>query len=339
MRRHRHGVRLRHCGDVEHRADATAIADVRIDDVRGPRRQRLGKGLLRVDRLSRDDRHARQCTPHLRHQLDVVAEARLLVPSDIELREPFADADRMHRREPAMHLHQQPELRPQRLAHLPHVPHDVIFVLTMNEVAPRSRERVPFQRGEAHLLHLQRAFQILFDRLAAARPAVRIHLYPFARCATQQVVQRKPGVLGHDVPQRDLDRAPRRQEVQRGTPHRVVVEYHLRGVADIECAATDHVFRHDLQQVLDHRLFAGSDIGFAPAVDAFLGFHTAEQQVLRQTGIEQECLDPGNLQLWHRFPPWSMVAEDTTGGKAREEAACNSTRSPTKPSARPPSSR
>ena len=337
--RHRHGMRLRHSGNVKHRADSATIADVRIDDIRGTRRQRLGERLLRVDRLTRDDRHARQRTPHLRHQLDVVAQARLLVPANVELGETFADTDRMHRREPAMHFDQQPKLGPQGLTHLPHVPHNVVFVLAMDKIAPGSWERVPFQRGEAHLLHLQRALQVLFDGLAAARPAIGIDLHPLARCATQQVVQRQLRVLGHDVPQCDLDRAPCRQQVERRAPHRIVVEHHLRGVADVERAAPDHVFRHDLQQVLDHRLLSRRDIGFAPAVDAFLGLHTAEQQVLRQSGIEQERLYSGNLQLWHRFPPRRMVAVDITGGKAREEAACSSTRSPMKSPVRPPSSR
>ena len=131
-------------------------------------------------------------------------------------------------------------------------------------------ERVPFQRGEAHRLHLQRALQVLLDRFAAAGPAIGIDLDPFARRATEQVVQRQVGVLGDDVPQRDLDRAPGRHQVQRRAAHREVVEHHLRGVADAERAAADHVFPHDLQQVLDHRFLAGRDIGFAPAVQAAL---------------------------------------------------------------------
>ena len=143
VRRHRHRVRLRHRGDVEHRADAAAIADVRIDDVGRARRQRLGEGFLRVDRLAGDDRHTGQRTPHLRDQFDVVAQARFLVPADVELGDALADADRVHRRQPAMHLHQQGEVRAQRLAHRLDVAHDVVFVLAMDEVAPRARGTGP----------------------------------------------------------------------------------------------------------------------------------------------------------------------------------------------------
>ena len=206
-----------------------------------------------------------------------------------------------------MHLHQQREIRPQRLAHRPHVAHHVLLVLAMDEAAPRPGEWVPFQRGEAHLLHLQRTLDVGLDRLRAVRPPIGIDAHPLARGAAQDVVQRQLRALRHDVPHGDLQRAPRRHEIERGAADREVLEHDLRGMADVQRAAADDVLRHRLQALLDHRFLAGRYIGLAPAVQAVLGLDTAEQQVFRRARIEQERFDTGDLQLWHRLPPRRMV--------------------------------
>ena len=125
----------------------------------------------------------------------------------------------------------------------------------------------------------------------AGRPAIGVNFHPFARRPAEQIVQRLAGGFGDDVPHGDFDRAPGRQQIQRRAPHREIVEDHLRAVADRVRAPADHVFRHDLQQMLDHLFLAGRDIGLAPAMHAGLGFHAAEQQILRQAGVEQERLD------------------------------------------------
>src|SRR4051794_17417704 len=66
-------------------------------------------------------------------------------------------------------------------------------------------------------------------------------------------------------------------------------------MADAECVAPNHVFCQFAQQVLDDGLLARGDIGLSPAVQAARGFDTAEQQVLRRAGIEQEGLDASDL--------------------------------------------
>ena len=83
---------LHHGGDVQHRRDAAAVADIGVDDVRGARRQRLGAAFLGVDRLPRHDRHARHRPPDLGNQLNIVAQTRFLVPADIVFGDALADA-------------------------------------------------------------------------------------------------------------------------------------------------------------------------------------------------------------------------------------------------------
>ena len=212
----------------------------------------------------------------------------------------------------------------------------------MDEVAPWARERVPFQRGEAHRLHLQRAFQVLFDRFAAAGPAIGVDLHPFARRATEQVVQRQAGVLGDDVPHRDFDRAPGRQQVQRRAAHREIVEQHLRCMANAERAAADDVFAHVLQQVFDDRFLAGRHIGLAPAMQAAFRLHAAEQQVLGRAGIEQEGLDAGDLHGGVSLAAVAsrrLYASDRGSGNTGRHAPWNSRTSPMRCRAPPRSSR
>ena len=114
MRRHHDRVRLRHDGNVHQRRDAADRADVRVEDVGGARREAPGELFLRIKRLAGDDRD-RHRTPHLGQEGDVVGKARLLVPVDVELGQPAADADRVLRRKAAMRLDQDLEIRPHRL--------------------------------------------------------------------------------------------------------------------------------------------------------------------------------------------------------------------------------
>ncbi len=294
VRRDRHRLRRGHRGDVHQRGDPAAVAHVRVQDVGRAAFQAVEERLLRIHRLPGHDRH-RQGAADFGHQLDVVAEAGFLVPADVELGEPLPQPDRVHWREAAVHLDQQAELRAQRFAHRADVADHVVLVLAVDEAAPGAGERVPFQRGEARFLHRQGALDIGLDRVRPARPAVGIGFHPRPRRAAEQIVQRHPRLLGDDVPQRDLDRAPGRAELERGAPHGEILEDHLRGVADGKRAAPDHHAGHGGEDV-GHRLFlARGHVGFAPAMQAAFGLDPAEQQVLGGAGVEQECLDPRDL--------------------------------------------
>ncbi len=300
MRRDRHRLRHRHRGDVHQGRNPAAVAHVRVQDVGGAAFQAVEERLPGIHRLAGDDRH-RQRAPHLRHQFDVVAQAGFLVPADIEFGEAPAQPDRVHRRQAPVHLHQQPEFGTQRVAHGAHVADHMVLVLAMDEAAPGAGERVPFQRAVAGFLHGQRPLHIGFDQLGPARPAVRIHLHRRARRPAEQVVERHPRLLGDDIPQRDLDRAPGRAKFEGCPPHREILEDHLRGVADGERAAADHHAGHGGQDIGNRLLLARGHVGLTPAVQAALGLHAAEQQVLRRARVEQERFDARDLH--GRLPP------------------------------------
>ena len=137
------------------------------------------------------------------------------------------------------------EVRPQRLAHRLHVAHDVILVLAMDEAAPRAGERIPFQRGEAHLLHLQRAFQVL-PRSVRCRSTSRWHRPSPARA------RRRPA----DCTAAGWRASPRcptcaisialHADSRSSDARRIAKSSNITcaGVADVERAAADHVFRH-----------------------------------------------------------------------------------------------
>ncbi|HEY1412695.1 MAG TPA: hypothetical protein VGF36_11165 [Rhodopila sp.] len=194
-----------------------------------------------------------------------------------------------------MDFDQQGEVGAEGFAHLADVADDVVFVLAMNEAAPGAGERVPFQRGVAGFLHRQGAFDVAFDTIGAAGPAVGIDLDAFAGGAAEDVVERLVGVLGDDVPKGDFDGAPGRHEVERGAAHGEILEHHLGGVADTEGVTADHVFGEVAQQVFGDRFLAGGDVGLTPAVDAAFGFDAAEQQVFGRAGVEQEGFDAGDF--------------------------------------------
>src|SRR5207249_8606784 len=94
VRRHYHRLGLRHGCDVEHSADPANDADVRVQDVGRAFGETLEERLAGIDRLAGDDR-ARHGAAYLGHQLDILRQARLLVPVDPELSEAMADADRV----------------------------------------------------------------------------------------------------------------------------------------------------------------------------------------------------------------------------------------------------
>ncbi len=179
-------------------------------------------------------------------------------------------------------------------------------------------ERVPFQRGVAGFLDRQGAFDVLLDAVGAAGPAVGIDLHPFPRGAAKDVVKRLIGLLRDDVPHGDLDGTPGRHQVERGAAHREVLEHHLGGVADAEGVAADHVFGEVAQQVLDDRFLAGGDVGFTPAVQTAFGFDAAEQQVLRGSWVEQECLDAGDF---HWRVSSGLVSLGSVAGMSRAAGA------------------
>jgi hypothetical protein len=83
VRHHRYGLRLRHRGNVHERCNALASADVRIEDVRGAPLERVEELLLGLERLTGDNRD-RHRPANLRQELDIVGEARFLVPGNAE---------------------------------------------------------------------------------------------------------------------------------------------------------------------------------------------------------------------------------------------------------------
>src|SRR5215831_4965146 len=183
-----------------------------VQNVGGAFGKTFEKGFLRVDRLAGDDRNWHGA-PHLGDEVDILRETRLLVPVDAELGEAMPDADRMRRRKPPVRLDQQFEIRPQRLAHRPYIVDCEILVAAVYIAAPGAGERVEFCGGEAHCLHFEPALDPLLDR-RPARPAIGINSHALARGAADQVVDRQSGALADDVPGGDLDRTPRRHQLQ-----------------------------------------------------------------------------------------------------------------------------
>lgn len=146
---------------------------------------------------------------HLGQEREVVGEARLLVPVDIEFGEAVADADRMRGRKAAVRLDQDLEIGPHGRAHLPHILNREILVLPVDMAAPGAGERVELGGREAHRLHFQRPLDPIRDR-GAPGPAIGVDAHSLARSAAEEVVDRQPGALADDIPRGDLDRAPRR---------------------------------------------------------------------------------------------------------------------------------
>jgi hypothetical protein len=104
-------------------------------------------------------------------------------------------------------------------------------------------------------------------------------------------MDRLAGELADDVPRRDLDRAPRRQQFHRAALDREVVEHDLAGMADVEHRPANDMRRHFGDQHRDDLLAAMRDIGLAPAMRAVLGLDPAKQEVLRAAGAQDEGFD------------------------------------------------
>ena len=200
-----------------------------------------------------------------------------------------------------MRLDQQFKVWPKNLAHPPDVVDGNVFVGALDRIAARTGERVPFCCGESLFLQGQRAFQIFLQWRGTLRPAIGINPHPLTRRAAQQIIDRQAGVFAQNVPQRDFDRAPGRQQFQRAAAGSEIVVDDLRGVTDVESAAADHVRRHGAQAAIDHLVASSGHVGLTPAVQAAFRFHAAEQQVLAGAWRKDKSFDACDFHDALRF--------------------------------------
>ena len=84
-----------------------------------------------------------------------------------------------------------------------------------------------FSARVTELLDRNRAGDDLVDGAAFVGPAVGVDADPFARGAAEEVVDGHAGLLADDVPEGHLDRAPGREEADRGAADDEIVEEDL----------------------------------------------------------------------------------------------------------------
>ena len=274
-----YAVRLRHGGDLPH-ADDTADADIGINDLRGVLFKQGNEVLLAVQGLAGDYRGL-DALLRLHDKIQVVGQTGFLNPEGIVFLNPLGEVGGVPRGESAVYLHQQIHVGADGLAHRLDAVHCVVLLRLGDVVAPVALEGIPFHGGEALGLHRQRALHRLVDIFCAAPPAVGVQADLLTAGAAQQVIDGLPAHLAGNVPHGQLDGAPRGEEIAAAAADGEVVK-HCRGrVLDLKGTAADHIGGHGLNIDL-HRLFlALHHIGLAPAIDALVGVHAAEHQVLR----------------------------------------------------------
>nr|AIF26358.1 putative mandelate racemase [uncultured bacterium fosmid pJB190D12_contig II] len=242
VRIHLHAVGLGERDDVPGRGDAATGADVRLRDVDAAGRQQVAEAVEGVLVLAARDRH-RQLLPQLDVALQILRRDGFLVPPQVESGERPAEPQRLRTAVRVVGVDHQPDrLALDRLAdglHAGDVVLDAVAELHLHqrEAGVEVGERLV---GEAR-------------RLARSRDAVEtggVGLNATAKGATQQLVDRLPVALAHDVPERDVDRADRGD-------HRSLAAVVARHVVHAvpQHLGVERIAPHDerAQRVLDHR--------------------------------------------------------------------------------------
>jgi len=118
-------------------------------------------------------------------------------------------------------------------------------------VAPRPRQRVEFQRREAHLDGFGRRFRIVLGLGFLVAPAVGVDPDALLAGAAQQIVDGLARGLADDVPQRRLDAGDGAVEFERAAPLGEIVVEHGGEVLDPERIAAHQIAAH-LLDMGDH---------------------------------------------------------------------------------------
>ena len=272
------------------------------------RARKIGRKPARVERFAGHHRNAARA-PHLGQRFDVLGLTRLLEPVGLELGERIGEIDGVHRRQAAVDVEQQVDVRTDRVAHRAHDLHGAPDVLLRDVRAPGARHRVELHRGEPALDHGLGSARVVLRLLHLVAPAVRVDANARAAGTAEEIVDRLLGGLADDVPQRLLDAGGGAIEFQRAAPLRVVVERDLQDVTDLERIAPDQIAAELLDLCGDGAVAVILAVGFAPPDDPGIGLDAHEDEVLAPAGMDRKAFDAGDF---HRHPITSLRLQGST---------------------------
>ena len=267
--------------------NAAAIGDVRVDDVDGARADDRAKTRTGEQRLSGHDRNGAGAAD-FRQRFDVLRLARLLEPVRLEFRQRIGEIDGVHRGQAPVHLDEDIDIGPDRIAHSAGDFHRAPDVLLGDIGTPGARERIgELQRGKSAPEHCLRGAGVVLRLLHLVAPAVGVD--PHARTAwtAEQIVHRLPGDLSDNVPQRLLDAGGRAIELERAAPLRVVVERDLQDVADMERVSADEIAPEFLDLRGNGAVTVILAVGLTPADHAGIGGQAHEHEILAPAGMDR----------------------------------------------------
>ena len=299
MRRYCHKVRLRHRRDLFELQDAAHIAHIGIEYIGGLLLEHLAKLELGVKFLARYHRYV-DLLARGGERVYVFGKHRLFVPERAKLLDVLRDADGVHRRKPAVHLDQDVHIRTYGVSHGAHILHGGALNLFADESAPAAGYRIELQCAKAHLYDLRCALRESVRRGRAAGPAVGVHPYLVTASPADELVRRRAVCLARNVPHRMLQPAYGAVVVHCAAPPGEIVVRRLNEVLDVRGIPADEVAPYLIDVRRNLQVAVGLRVAFAPAVNARVRLDFHEAQVLSLAGVNQKCLDVGNLHFLSR---------------------------------------
>ncbi len=250
-------MRLRQGGDAAAFGEAAGPRDVRLHDVDRAAGDQLAEAVEPDLGLVAGDRCGERIGDP-RAAVDVVGRDRLLDPVELIGLERAAHFDRERRAPGAVDVDHQLRVRAQRAAYRRN-PRDVLFGVGLAQLGMIDQmAQMGLRRRIAPDLHLHAveaagavAFGLagkIVDRLAfLVKAAAGIGLDPLA-AAAEKAIERQPGDLAGDVPERDVDAADRIHDDAAAAKLSGAREHLLPQPLDQQRVLAD---QHRLQQLVD----------------------------------------------------------------------------------------
>jgi hypothetical protein len=139
------------------------------------------------------------------------------------------------------------------------------------------------------------------DRLGdVAAVGVAIDHHAIAAAPAEELIERHPGHLGLDVPQRHVDRRDGAHGDRAAPPVGAAIEV-LPDVLDPARVHADEAGDHVILEIGDDRLLAPVERGIADAVDALIGLDLERDEVATRTGR-----DHARAEDLHGYPVHSV---------------------------------
>src|SRR5262249_8045254 len=225
----------------------------------------------------------------------VLGLARLFEPVGFKLRERVRKIDGVHRRKPPVALDQNVDIRADGVADRAGDLDGAPDVILRDIGSPRARKRIEFQRREAALQDGFRAARLVLGRLHLVAPAVRVDANAHTAGPPEQIIDRLPGHLADDIPQRLLDARGGAIELQRPAALRVVVERDLQDMTDVERIAAYEIAAEFLDLRGDGAVAVVLAIGFAPTDDTGVGLDAHKDEILAPARMDRKTFHAGDF--------------------------------------------